>query len=334
MEKVRVGFIGVGGMAELHLRSLQDIEHAELTAVYDINSERVRQVSQQYGGTKFESAEQLLDSGSVDAIFICTPPFARDHIEELAAEKGIHLLSEKPVDLDLETARSKQKKILESGIIHSSGYCLRYLDTVQQAKKYLENKSIHMIHGYRLGGIPPAAWWPLMDKSGGQLVEQSTHQIDMIRYLAGEYKEVHSRYEQRSIQHIRPDATIPDYGIISFSMESGAIGSMSNSCMTQLAGRSEVELFGTDFYISMDRNGADMRIVDQEQDITIRSKMKFYQEQDRAFIEAIRTNRQDLVLGGYDDAVTTLAATLAMNESAKSGVPVTIQGNQYSASPS
>ncbi|CAG7656876.1 Gfo/Idh/MocA family protein [Paenibacillus allorhizosphaerae] len=325
MNKVRIGFIGAGGMAEHHIKTLQKLEQAELTAVHDANPDRAKQIGEQYRLQVYDSAEHLLHSGTIDAVFICTPPFARDGIEESAARKGIHLLSEKPVGLDLEAARSKSRMIKESGIIHSSGYCLRYLESVQKAKAYLTGKSVDMVLAYRIGSLPPTPWFRQMDKSGGQLVEQSTHQVDLIRYLVGEFREVHARYEQRNILKEYPDATIPDVGIISFSLQSGAVGSFSTACMSKKFGRGDVELIGSDFYVAI--RGASLRIVDNNQELDEKLSAEYSLEQNRAFIEAVRTGRQELVLCGYDEAVATLEVTLAANESANTGRTITFEAD-------
>ncbi|GIP35181.1 Gfo/Idh/MocA family protein [Paenibacillus sp. J2TS4] len=314
MKKVRIGFIGVGGMAEGHLKTLRKVEAAEITAVFDINEARARQIAKEYDATAYESSEKLMDSGQVDAIFICTPPFARDSIEEAAAKRGIHLLAEKPIGLSLEEARRKEKIIRDSGIIHSSGYCLRYLDTVQKAKQYLAGKQIDMILAYRLGGMPGVPWWRVMERSGGQLVEMATHQVDLIRYMAGDFRDVQAIYARRHIHRVHPEATVPDVGVVSFTLQSGAVGTISNTCLSRHLGRGEVELFGHDFYVSV--NGKSLRIVDDEQRLEETTDVDFVFEQDRAFVEAVRTGRRELVLGDYSEAVATLAATLAANESA------------------
>lgn len=312
MNKVKIGFIGVGGMAEHHIKTLQKLEHAELTAVFDINTERAKQISDTYGPEVFASEQQMLDSGKVDAIFLCTPPFARGTIEEQIAAKGIHLLSEKPVGLDMETAKRIGKAINASGIINSSGYCLRYLDNVQKAKAYLADKQVNMVLSYRIGGLPPAKWWAQLDKSGGQIIEQATHQIDLIRYLAGDFDQFQSFYAQRTIQNINPDATIPDVGVVAFTMRSGAVGSFVNTCMSSHFGRGDVEFIGPDYYLAI--KGSSITINDAEQKLSEKCDTDFYLEQDRAFIEAIRTGRQELVLGSFADAVDTLEATISFGE--------------------
>ncbi|MEF3305778.1 Gfo/Idh/MocA family protein [Paenibacillus sp. GYB003] len=312
MDKVRIGFIGVGGMAEHHIKTLRKLDGVELTAVYDINAERAAQIRDAYGPEVFAGERELLDSGKVDAVFLCTPPFARGNIEEQIAARGIHLLAEKPVGLDLETARRIGGMIAASGIINSSGYCLRYLETVQKAKQYLAGKQVNMVLSYRIGGLPPAKWWAQLDKSGGQIVEQATHQVDLIRYLAGEFDQVQSFYAQRSIRGIDPQATIPDVGVVSFTMRSGAVGSFANTSVSPHFGRGDVEIFGPGYYLAI--KGHTLTIHDADQKTTEKCETDFYLEQDRAFIEAIRTGRQELVLGSFAEAVETLGATLAFGE--------------------
>ncbi|MBP1996034.1 Gfo/Idh/MocA family protein [Paenibacillus eucommiae] len=319
---VRIGFIGVGGIAEHHINTLKKVEHAQITAVFDINQTRSKEVAETYGAKSYESTEQLIDSGEIDALFICTPPFSRSGIEEAAARKGIHLLSEKPVGLHMEEVKIKEQIIRESGIIHSSGYCLRYQDIVAKAKAYLADKQIDLVLSYRLGDMPGVRWWRMMEQSGGQLVEQSTHQLDLIRYLAGEFKEVHAIHEQRSIQKIDPEATAYDVGTVSFVLESGAIGNITSSCLAKYVGRGGVEFYGQDFFLSID--GMTLRIKDDNQDLTEVSEVDFYYEQDKAFVEAVRTNQPSLVLCDYSDAAVTLAVTLAANESAAAGKSITL----------
>lgn len=314
---VKVGFIGAGTIAELHLKALAKVENAKVSAIFDVNQERAQQISDTYGAVAYESAEALLDSGEVDAVFICTPPFARDGLEEAAVARGIHLLAEKPVGLQLEQARRKEQLILESGLIHSSGYCLRYLDIVQKAKEYLQGKQVDLVLAYRIGSAPPLSWWSKLELSGGQLVEQSTHQLDLIRYVVGEFHSVHAFHDVRSsMLKIDPDATAYDVGTVSFELKSGAVGNITSTSVSKYVGRGEVEIFGDGFYVSL--NGGTLHIIDDSQDITIKGREDYYYKQDKAFIEAVSQKDQSLVLGSYSEAVTTLAVTLAANESAAS----------------
>ncbi|WP_214628415.1 Gfo/Idh/MocA family protein [Paenibacillus agaridevorans] len=319
---VRIGFIGAGGIAEHHMNTLQRIHPAKITAIFDVNPNRAAEIADKYEAAAYASVEQLLDSGQVDAVFVCSPPFARDGAEVLAAQKGIAVLAEKPVALNMEQAKEWEAQILGSGVVHSSGYCLRYLDIVQKAKAYLQDKKISLVQAYRIGGKPPMAWWTRMEMSGGQLVEQSTHQLDLVRYLAGEISSVHAFHAQTHIKQTDPEATAYDVGAVSFVLASGGVGNITSTCLSNHFNRGEVEFFGPDFYLSI--NGNTLKFIDAEQHITEVSRDDFYYLQNKAFVEAVAAKRQDLVLGDYAEAVETLRVTLAANESADSGKAVAL----------
>lgn len=320
---VRIGFIGVGGMAEGHIQTFKQIDEAKVTAVFDINQDRSREIAEKYGAVSYASKEELMDSGQVDALFICTPPFAREGIEEAAVERGLHLLAEKPVGLRMEDALRKEQLIRNSGLIHSSGYCLRYWDIVARAKEYMADKQVDLVVCQRIGGMPGVPWWRMMEKSGGQLVEQTTHQVDLIRYMASDFKEVYAIHAQRSIQKRHPEATAYDAGTLSFTLESGAIGSLTNSCLGKYVGQGELSFYGDDFFVGID--GSSLRIKDDHQDVTFKAAVNVGYEQNLAFVRAIQTGNQDLVLCSYTEAMKTLAVTLAANESAEKGTTVSIR---------
>lgn len=312
--KVRVGFIGLGGMAQGHISVLSGLDDVEITGVYDVNMAHAQKIAESLDAQIYGSSDELIESGKMDALFICSPQFARDDAEVKAAQRGIHLFVEKPLGLELPEIIAKEQKISESGVIHSSGYCMRYLDIVQKAKHYLYDKQVDMVLGYRMGGFHIPAWWRQQHLSGGQLVDQTTHQVDLIRYLAGEIDEVYAQFALRSLREDDPEATIYDVGTLALRLESGAVGNVSNSCLLPRSSRSEVEITGRHFHVQI--NGFTLRIVDENQDMMEVSRMDYYQEQDKQFIEAVRSQSQELILGSYTEALKTLAVTLAANESA------------------
>ena len=223
MGKVKVGFIGVGGIANVHLKNINQNDQAELVAVCDINDENALRVATQYDVPWYTNADDLLAKEEVDALFLCIPPFAHGDIEEKAAARGIHLMVEKPLGLDLETVKSKLNTIKDAGIICASGYCLRYLDTVKISKEYLQDKEIGMVRGHYLSSFVPTPWYREMDKSGGQLVEQATHTMDLMRYLAGDIEIVHANMSLQLLKDI-PNIDIPDVTSVNVAFQSGAVG--------------------------------------------------------------------------------------------------------------
>jgi len=313
--EVKVGFIGTGGIATLHIQGLQRIEGVRITAVYDVNIASSNQAAESTGAQVMNSTDEVLDSQLVDAVFICTPQFARGNLEEIAAQRGIHLFVEKPLGLDLAEVQRKNKIITEAGIIHSVGYCLRYLDTVQQAKAYLQDREPHLIQAYRFSGSHPAKWWHRLDMSGGHLVDAVTHQVDMIRYVVGEISEVEARFGRVSYDHLQAEGTIYDAGAMVFAMKQGAVGSLTESCLSLYHTASDIKIYGADFFVHLESNGFKLTIIDAEHNETITSTMEPYFEQSKAFIESIRGTTMAPILSDYTDGARTLAVTLAANRS-------------------
>ncbi|GGD59039.1 Gfo/Idh/MocA family protein [Paenibacillus nasutitermitis] len=313
---LRIGFIGAGDMARHHMKTLLEMKEVEIASVFDINKEQCHKAAEETGAAVYDSADAVLDPARIDAVFICTPQFARGELEETAARKGIHIFVEKPLGLDLDVVRKKEQIVREAGIINSTGYCLRYLDTVRKAKDYLKGREVHLIQANRYNGSHPAKWWRTLALSGGHFVDAVTHQVDMIRFVSGEFHDVNARFSQSAIKRLDPEATIYDAGAITFSMKSGLIGSITETCMSNYHAGHDIKLFGHDFFVHISQNGITVEIVDNEQNITQTSKLDCYREQNKAFVQAVLSGRQDIILSSYADGMKTLAFSLAANQSA------------------
>lgn len=315
---LRIGFAGAGGIASVHLKNMKANEHVQITAISDIVRDHAERVAAEYGAAAYTDVNTMLESEKLDVLFICVPPFAHGDIEERAASKGIHLFVEKPLGLDMNTVLAKAKHIQESGVIAASGYCLRYLNTAAYAREYLQGKTIGMVRAHYMTSFVKTPWWRVMDKSGGQLVEQATHTVDMVRFLAGEIDEVYARMALTTMDDI-DGMDIPDVGTVSVSFASGAVGHIDTTCI-QPDHRTGVEVMGRDFRVTID--GTSLTIVDPQGTTTMTSAGDFYKLQDDAFIEAVRTGNRELILSPYEDAMKTVEVTLAANQSAANGAPI------------
>ncbi|TNJ67927.1 Gfo/Idh/MocA family oxidoreductase [Paenibacillus hemerocallicola] len=324
--KVRIGVIGVGGQGKSHIDKLLQVENAEVASVYDVNRETAERVAREIGATAANSSDELLDSGRIDAVIICAPQFAREGLEETAAARGIHLMAEKPLGLDLDTVRAKAKVIREAGVIHAAGYCLRYLDTVQRAKKYLESRPAHMIQVHRIGSAKNwPKWMRQQHLSGGNMVAGVTHQIDLVRFLGGEFRQMSAQFNRLPHHSKDPEDTIIDSGAAAFTMESGSIGTIGESVASLFYSNAEVNFIGYDYFLQLSSNGTVMTIVDENGSRTEKAAVNMMYEQSKAFVDAVANNSQELVLSSYTDAVRTMAVTIAATQSAEDQTLFTLQ---------
>lgn len=316
---IRIGVVGAGIIATEHLKHIHRNERAELAAVCDVAPAAAERAARQYGGKAYDDFDEMLDREKLDALFICVPPFAHGNMEEKAAERGIHLLVEKPLGLRMDEVRRKAEALEQSGVIAGSGYCLRYMESVQRAKRYLEGKEIAMVRAYRFGGLPPNPWWVDHAKSGGQLVEQTTHNVDLMLHLAGDVRKI-SADMGLLLSRDFPGITTPDAASVNMVFASGALGHIDTGFFPQPDGRSSLEMMGRNFRLTLE--GSHLTITEPDQTWVFKGRGDFYQAQDDAFIQAVETGDRSLILAPYGEALRTLEVTLAANESAKTGLPV------------
>lgn len=314
---VRIGFVGTGGIATHHLEQLRQVEEAEVVALCDVVEGRVGEAAAKFGGVPYTDYRKMLDAERMDALYVCIPPFAHSDAEILAARKGIHLFVEKPVVLDLDLGIRIHGEIRKAGVLSSVGYSLRYTPAARAMRAFLEGKTIAMVTSNRWGGVPGAPWWRVMDQSGGQLLEQTTHQVDLMRYLAGEIVEVHARYARRVIGDME-NATIPDVQIATFLFASGAVGSVTTSCaMTKGGGQSDLTVVLRDMSV---RYGREVTVAPAGA-ASVPISPDPVPDIDASFIAAIRTGDRSLIQSSYEDGLISAAVCLAANRSAVSGKP-------------
>ena len=206
----------------------------------------------------------------------------------------------------------------EAGVLSCVGYQLRYTGIAQQAKAFLTGRTIGMTAVHRWGGLPGTPWWRVMSQSGGQIVEQTTHQVDLLRYLVGEVAEVHAYYALRTLDD-EDDLDIPDVHAINLKFETGAIGSLTSTCTFRNGGGTGLMSFilndmraefGPDGLVLHPQTAADPGPVQRD-----------LGDIDEVFIDAVRSGDGSAVLSDYEDGVRSLDVTLAANRSAESGRP-------------
>jgi hypothetical protein len=172
---IRLGFIGTGGIAQGHMQRLSGIDGVEAVAHYDVIAERAQNSAEKWGGKPYGSVEALVGEGNLDGVVICTPPFAHgESVEKPVCEAGLPFLIEKPVAVDIATARQVETWVKEKGIATVVAYKYRWDDHVNKAREMLTDRIIGLVHGDFWGGLPGVPWWRVVAQSGGQFVEQTT----------------------------------------------------------------------------------------------------------------------------------------------------------------
>jgi len=313
---VRIGFVGAGGIAAHHIEILKEIPEAQIVALCDINAERVREVAKPLGAEVYTDSKKMLDEVKLDALYVCVPPFAHGDIEVRAAEKGLHIFVEKPVNLFMDKAQLALAAIKKAGVFTQVGYSLRYLASAVQLKRFLEDKPVGTAHIFRWGGVPGVPWWRRMDQSGGQLVEMTTHQVDLLRWVMGEITAVSASYSTNRILKDEPNLTIPDSQCVLLTFASGAVATVNTSCGAGKSGLGMVEFVIKDAKVSWKHDGLS---VSPEEAYKLPAGPRDLPNIDSAFIRAIVSGNASLIRAPYEDSIKSAAVTIAANLSAAEG---------------
>ena len=324
MSNVKVGFVGTGGMANAHISQVDTIEGATIVAFCDIEEERAKVAADRYGGQYYTDARRLIDETEVDAIYFCLPPFAHTDIERLAADSGRHIFVEKPVSMTIDHGLSVLEAVNKNSVISGVGYQGRYQNSEIALRDYLKDKTIGMVVSHRWGGIAGGSdhWWRVMEKSGGMLHEQATHQVDMIRYLAGEITEVY-KLSAMKINTDQPNHTIPDAEVVSLKFASGAVGQITTTCALTGGGGSMRTDFILEDHQIVQLGWGNFEIQPQNFD-TIEISTDPQLGIDQAFIQAIQTNNQSLIKSSYADGLQSALVSICANQSSEEGKPVAV----------
>lgn len=199
MKNVRIGIIGIGNMGTSHAKQLYDgrIPNAELTAVCDINSERLNWAKDTFGDSiqRFDTAEALFESKACDAVFIATPHYDHPRLAIQSLENDYHTLIEKPAGVYTKAVREMNQVAKQSDKVFGIMYNQRTNPLYQKVKDLIESNELGELKRtvwiitdwYRPQSYYDAGDWRATwsGEGGGVLLNQDPHQLDLWQWICG-----------------------------------------------------------------------------------------------------------------------------------------------------
>jgi predicted dehydrogenase len=191
MDRVRLGVVGLGNMGSGHIKAhLPQLPRIELAAVCDLDEARMTP----YEVPHFTKSEDMIRSGLIDAILICTPHYFHTTIGIDAMDNGLHTLVEKPISVHKADAE-RLVAAHRPGLVFAAMFNQRTDPRYQKMKELVESGELGEIRraswtitdwfrtaAYYSSGGWRATWG---GEGGGVLLNQCPHNLDLYQWILG-----------------------------------------------------------------------------------------------------------------------------------------------------
>ena len=196
-KKIRMGIIGLGGISKSHIRGINASADAELSAVCDVNEEAVKQKCSDLGIPKersFTTYKDLLGSGLVDAVSICTPNNLHVEIALAASAKKIPFAIEKPVGVNDGEVKKLLDVTVKQKLKHMVCFSYRFKAAARYARNIVQSGAIgevRHVYGQYLqsNGVSPDKplfWRNRKETAGGGVsADLGCHLMDLVTFITG-----------------------------------------------------------------------------------------------------------------------------------------------------
>jgi predicted dehydrogenase len=326
---MRVGIIGAGLQARRRAPVLMDDPGAELVVVSAAQMEHARPLADRMGCEAAEGWAPIVDRDDLDVVLVCTPPHLHHAITLGALERGKHVLCEKPLARTVAEAEEMVQAADRAGLRLMGGFNHRYHPAIQQMRLWLREgrlgEPLFVRARYGIGGRPgyEKEWRADPEVvSGGQLMEQGIHAVDLARWFLGEFSEV-SCFAETRYWGIQP---LEDNAFALLRTSQGSVASIHSS-LTQWRNIFSFELHGRDGYAVVDGLGGaygtekailglrDFHGPFSEQTIEYRGEDRSWREEWKEFTAAVKEGREPV--GSGRDGLAALRLVNACYEASR-----------------
>lgn len=226
---LRFGLIGSGRIGQVHAASIAADPDAVLARVADPNLAGAQHVAARCGGIATDSIDQVLDSADVDAVLVASPTPTHLSLIEACVDRGLPVLCEKPIDLDISRVDGLRAKVAASSVPVALGFNQRFDPAFADARRRVASGEIgsleHLAITSRDPGPPPADYIAV---SGGIFHDMTIHDFDLARFFLGDIVEVSATGAQLFDEGARAHGDFDTIAVVLRSA-AGGIATISNS---------------------------------------------------------------------------------------------------------
>lgn len=311
---MRIGVVGLGGIAQAHLAGWRALCPAEPIEFHGYDPGE--QVVTPDGVERHADLAGLL--AEVDLVDICTPTFSHVELIKAAADAGKPVICEKPLALTVADAIDAARHCADAGVSLQVGQVVRFFPAYEAAHRAFSTGSYGepaVLRFRRAGGMPRQAWFADEERSGGIALDLMIHDIDQARWFAGDVVRVHAHLRGLDGPGQRPHA------LAILTHESGAISHITSSWALAHGWGTSFEIACTEGMLEYDSREAPALRLDRT-DLrlpppSVTTRQDPFAAELGELAGAALEGRPARV--GAGDAIAALAVACAARESARTG---------------
>jgi len=221
---LKIGVIGTGSMGKNHARVCSELENVELVGIADVDKKAAEGIAERFGVKPFFDYREL--SSEIDAAIVATPTATHHKIAMDLLNDGKHVLAEKPICDSVEKAAELVKKAEIDDLVLAVGHIERHNPTVRFVKNSLDEGKfgeLVTIVSKRVSNLPGRI------RDVGVIFDFGVHDIDIMRYLAGEVKSVYAKAGR-----FNKNIDYEDHANIILNFENGICGIVEVNWLTPM----------------------------------------------------------------------------------------------------
>ncbi|MCB1005443.1 MAG: Gfo/Idh/MocA family oxidoreductase [Acidimicrobiales bacterium] len=257
-----LALVGAGRIAQSYVDVVAASDCVEVVAVADVDEAAAARLARRFGEARsFGSHRELLDAVDPVGVVIATPPATHGDIALAFLSRGVHVLCEKPLAVDVATAQRMIRAADEAGVLLTMAAKFRFAQDVTRARHIVESGilgDLMLFENAFTSRVDMSGRWNADPRiaGGGVLIDNGTHSVDIARFFLGPIGEVMA-VEGKRTQQLDVEDTVRVF----LRSVDGVIGSIDLSWSMDKSLDHYVSIFGTEGEIRVGWKGSSFRQV-------------------------------------------------------------------------
>jgi predicted dehydrogenase len=256
MEKLGIGIIGCGAVAEEYVKAFQADGRSQVRALVSRNRANAERYRDRYNlqCTIETDATAMLRMKDINAVVVCTPHDTHTGYVVAAAEAGKHVIIEKPVALTVEDVQRQRQAVRKSNVKTLVSFVLHWNPLLMTIDRLIEQGALGNVfmvevdYMHRIWMTPQQKWLGSKKQSGTAILTGGCHAVDALRWFARSEAEEVSAYQVKTENPIEYPGTIS----VNVKFRDGKIGRTTTTFDAKMPYRFNIGVYGTEGSIRND----------------------------------------------------------------------------------